>query len=189
LKGSSGSATGHLVLSSGSPAYTVYIPSGRSVLDPFSPEFDPQNKSLPRFRYGSEKWVAGPIFHIPGEGYSDDDIVYVGTHGNKVKTGKGADLLYIDGNTTGPNRLYGGPGKNQFRLVSTYGDLPTEPQWVMDFKPGRDAIGLVGVTYEDLTFNNSPQGAELHVLGQRVGIFRNIGKQALKRKKNFIFYP
>jgi hypothetical protein len=189
LKGSSGSATGHLVLASGSPAYTVYIPSGRSVLDPFSPEFDPQNKSLPRFRYGSEKWVTGPIFHIPGEGYSDDDIVYVGTHGNKVKTGKGADLLYIDGNTTGPNQLSGGPGKNQFRLVSTYGDLPTEPQWVMDFKPSRDAIGLVGVTYEDLTFNNSPQGAELHVFGQRVGIFRNIGKQALKRKKNFIFYP
>jgi hypothetical protein len=59
----------------------------------------------------------------------------------------------------------------------------------MDFKPSRDAIGLVGVTYEDLTFNNSPQGAELHVFGQRVGIFRNIGKQALKRKKNFIFYP
>ena len=189
LKGSGASTIGHLVLSSGSPAHTVYVPSGRSVLDPFSPAFDPQNEALPRFRYGSEKWVAGPIFHIPGQGYSEDDIVYVGTHGNKVKTGKGADLLYIDGNTTGTNQLFGGPGKNQFRLVSTYGDLPTEPQWVMDFKPGKDTIGLVGVTYEDLSFKNSPQGAELHVFGEKVGIFRNIGKQALKRRKNFIFYP
>ena len=178
LRGSGDLATGHLVLSSGSPAYTVYIPGGRSLLDPFSPEFDPQNKdALPRF------------FHIPGLGYSEDDIVYVGTEGNKVKTGKGADLLYVDGNTTGINQLYGGPGKNQFRLVNVYRDMPNYAQSVMDFKPGRDTIGLVGVTYEDLTFKNSPQGAELYVSGQKVGVFRHIGKQALKRKKNFVFYP
>ena len=82
-----------------------------------------------------------------------------------------------------------GPGANQFRLVSTVDDLPNYPHRVMDFKPGKDTIGLVGVTYEDLSFKNSPQGAELHVFGEKVGIFRNIGKQALKRRKNFIFYP
>ena len=59
----------------------------------------------------------------------------------------------------------------------------------MDFKPGLDTIGLVGVTYEDLSFKNSPQGAELYVFGEKVGVFRNIGKVTLKRKKNFSFFP
>lgn len=182
LRGSGDSAAGHLVLSSGSPARTVYIPGGRSQLDPLSPEFNPQNPdSLPRYSFKSKQRVAVPN--------SDDDIVYIGTKGTQVKTGKGADLLYVDGHTAGTNKLYGGPGKNQFRLVGSYQDIPEHAQSVMDFKPGRDTIGLVGVTYEDLRFKNSAQGAELYVFGQKVGIFRNIGKQALMRKRNFVFYP
>lgn len=182
LRGAGDSAAGHLVLSSGSPARTVYIPGGRSQLDPYSPEFNPQTTdALPRFIFGSKQRVSAPN--------SDDDIVYVGTKGTQVKTGKGADLLYVDGHTAGTNKLYGGPGKNQFRLVGSYQDIPEHAQSVMDFKPGRDTIGLVGVTYEDLRFRNSAQGAELYVFGQKVGIFRHIGKEALKRKKNFVFYP
>lgn len=189
LRNGAGQATGHLVFDSGNPSLSVYIPGGRSLLDPYSPEFNPQDGSLLRFRFTSDKWVAGPIQHIQGQDYSDNDVVYVGTQGNKIKSGKGADLLYIDGNTTGNNQLYGGPGKNQFRLVSTPGHIPSQAQWIMDFKPGLDTIGLVGVTYEDLSFKNSPQGAELYVFGEKVGVFRNIGKVTLKRKKNFSFFP
>lgn len=188
LRGEKVQSKGHLVFDSGTPRYSIYIPGGRNILDPFSLVFNPQDASLSRFRFSDEKWVAGPIKHIQDKSYSDDDIVYVGTQGNKIMTGKGADLLYVDGHTRGGNQLFGGPGKDQFRLVSTSGDLPHNAQWIMDFKSGEDTIGLAGATYKDLSFRNSPEGAVLYLYQQKVGVFKNVDSATLKRNSNFIFY-
>ena len=187
LRGGNQKAKGHLVFESGTPDLSIYIPGGRMLLDPFSPRFNPQNETLTRFRFIHNDWVAGPIRHIANQHYSDDDVVYIGGKGNKIMSGKGADLLYIDSNTQGSNQLYGGPGKNQFRLVSSLWDIPSQAQWIMDFKPGQDTVGLVGLSYENLSFKSSAKGAELYVYGKKVGVFRNISLAILKRKNNFVF--
>ncbi len=189
LADSSNAVISHLIFDSGSPAYSVYIPGALDSLDPYSPSFDPHgDDGLQRFHYRKNRWVVGPVKHVAKAGYSDNDVVYVGTEGNKVKAGRGNDLIYVDGSTAGVNKLFGGPGANQFRLVSTLDDLPSFPQQVMDFKPGKDKVGLAGVSYKDLTFKQTSQGAALFVLGQEVGQFRHISKRVLKNPRNFIFY-
>lgn len=161
----------------------------RSVLDRFSPEFNPQASGIPNFVYPENDWVIGPIRkNLPVSKYSVNDIIYIGTQGNKANGGAGNDLLYVDDNTSGVNKLFGGAGQNEFRLVSSYYDLPQDPQMVMDFKPGRDKIGLVGVDPKDVEVVAMRNGSRLFVYGQEIGRFLNVGKRRLQNLKNFIFY-
>lgn len=181
---------GLLVLNSGTSVESVLMLDGRSSLDPYSPQFNPQDFQTPRFVYPEDSWVIGPVRrNLPPRRFRSNNIIYIGTLGNKAYGGNGNDLLYVDDNTTGVNKLFGGAGRNEFRLVSSYYDLPPNPQLVMDFKPGRDRIGLVGVKPEDVQVVGMRNGSRLFVYGQEVGRFLNVGPRRLQNLNNFIFYP
>jgi 2',3'-cyclic-nucleotide 2'-phosphodiesterase (5'-nucleotidase family) len=119
---------------------------------------------------------------LSGDG-GDDDIV-IGTMGNRALGGEGNDQFTIlDG--AGTNYLNGGAGSDQFWLISAPGDKPAAKQFVMDFKAGEDLVGLRGVAFADLSFNQVGTDTLLSVTGTAVGHFTNVSATSLNNQANF----
>ena len=128
--------------------------------------------------------TAGNGNRLSGNG-GDDDIV-IGTMGNRALGGEGNDKFTIlDG--AGTNYLNGGAGSDQFWLISAPGDKPGAKQFVMDFKAGEDLVGLRGVAFADLSFNQAGTDTLLSVTGTAVGHFTNVSAASLNNQANFVF--
>ena len=119
---------------------------------------------------------------LSGNG-GDDDFV-IGTMGNRGLGGDGNDKFTIlDG--AGANYLNGGADSDQFWLISAPGDKPGAKQFVMDFKAGEDLVGLRGVAFADLSFNQVGNSTLLKVAGVEVGLFANLSAGSLNNLANF----
>jgi Ca2+-binding RTX toxin-like protein len=128
-------------------------------------------------------WATGGVGNrLSGNG-GDDDFV-IGTMGNRALGGEGNDKFTIlDG--AGTNYLNGGAGSDQFWLISAPGDKPAAKQFVMDFKAGEDLVGLRGVAFADLSFNQVGADTLLSVTGTAVGHFTNVSAASLNNQANF----
>ncbi len=112
------------------------------------------------------------------------DVFHVGTSGNRVLGGADDDVINVlDG--AGINYLRGGDGYDAFWLVSAAGDRPAEAQMVMDFNPDEDVVGLAGVSYESLAFEQVGSDTRLSVNGFAVGVFRDLDPSTLSDISNF----
>jgi len=119
---------------------------------------------------------------LSGNGGNDDFVI--GTMGNRGLGGEGNDKFTIlDG--AGTNYLNGGAGIDQFWLISAPGDKPGAKQFVMDFKAGEDLVGLRGVAFADLSFNQVGADTLLSVAGIAVGHFTNMSATSLNNQANF----
>jgi Ca2+-binding RTX toxin-like protein len=106
--------------------------------------------------------------------------------GNRALGGEGNDQFTIlDG--AGTNYLNGGAGSDQFWLISAPGEKPGAKQFVMDFKAGEDLVGLRGVAFADLSFNQVGTDTLLSVIGTAVGHFTNVSGASLNNQANFLF--
>jgi len=131
-------------------------------------------------------WIvaeAGNGNRLSGNG-GDDDIV-IGTTGNRALGGDGNDKFTILGEA-GTNYLNGGAGSDQFWLISAPGDNPAAKQFVMDFTTGEDLVGLRGVTFSALSFNQVGADTLLSVAGTAVGHFTNVSAASLNNQANFL---
>lgn len=116
-------------------------------------------------------------------GSGDDDFI-IGSAGNRALGGAGNDLFTIlEG--AGTNYLNGGAGADQFWLVSAVGDLPGAKQFVMDFTPGEDLVGLRGVAFGALSFTQVGGDTLLKVNDTEVGHFVNLSATTLNNQVNF----
>ena len=130
-----------------------------------------------------EIWAtAGNGNRLSGNGGGDDFII--GTTGNRALGGDGNDTFAIlEG--AGTNYLNGGAGSDQFWLISAPGDKPAAKQFVMDFKTGEDLVGLRGVSFSALSFNQVGADTLLSVAGTAVGHFTNVSAASLNNLANF----
>ena len=132
-----------------------------------------------------EIWAtAGNGNRLSGNGGGDDFII--GTTGNRALGGDGNDTFAIlEG--AGTNYLNGGAGVDQFWLVSGSKDLPAAKQFVMDFTPGEDKVGLRGYSFADLSFTQAGSDTLLTIASTAVGHFSNTSASALNNTNNFAF--
>ena len=119
-------------------------------------------------------------------GGAGNDTIYIGSTGNRALGGDGADIINIGGEA-GTNYLNGGAGVDQFWLVSGSKDLPAAKQFVMDFTPGEDKVGLRGYTFADLSFTQAGSDTLLTIASTAVGHFSNTSASALNNVNNFAF--
>ncbi len=119
-------------------------------------------------------------------GGTGNDSIYIGSTGNRALGGDGSDIINIGGEA-GTNYLNGGAGADQFWLVSGAKDLPAAKQFVMDFTPGEDKVGLRGYAFADLSFTQAGSDTLLTIGTTAVGHFNNISAAALNNNNNFAF--
>jgi Ca2+-binding RTX toxin-like protein len=129
------------------------------------------------------------LWAIDGDGnrlssMAGDDEFILGSANNRALGGEGNDDFYILG-TAGTNYLNGGSGADQFWIVSEPGDKPAAKQFVMDFKVGEDKVGLRGVAFSSLSFQQVGADTLLSVAGMAVGQFSNLSASALNNQSNF----
>ena len=117
-------------------------------------------------------------------GMAGDDDFIIGTSGNRALGGDGNDVFTILA-SAGTNYLNGGAGADQFWLVSEPGLLPAGKQFVMDFTPGEDMVGLRDVSFSSLSFSQVGGDTLLKVAGTEVGHFINLSVSALNNQTNF----
>jgi hypothetical protein len=130
-----------------------------------------------------ELWaIAGDGNRLSGMG--GDDSFVIGSSGNRAIGGDGNDRFDVL-DTAGTNYLNGGAGVDQFWLVSGPGDLPAAKQYVMDFKPGEDLVGLQDIAYSSLSFTQVGGDTLVSVDGAAVGHFTNVSAAALNNQANF----
>jgi hypothetical protein len=132
---------------------------------------------------------ADQLWAIDGNGnrlssMAGDDEFILGSANNRALGGEGNDDFYILG-TAGTNYLNGGGGADQFWIVSEPGDKPAAKQVVMDFKVGEDKVGLRGVAFSSLSFQQVGADTLLSVAGMAVGQFSNLSASALNNQSNF----
>jgi Ca2+-binding RTX toxin-like protein len=113
-----------------------------------------------------------------------NDTFIIGSSGNRALGGAGDDKFYVLGGA-GTNHLNGGAGNDQFELISGPGDLPAAKQFVMDFKPGEDKVGLQGVAFSTLSFSQVGADTLLKVAGVDIGHFTNLSVTSLNSQSNF----
>ena len=126
--------------------------------------------------------IAGDGNRLSGMG-GDDDFV-IGSSGNRALGGEGNDVFTILA-TAGTNYLNGGAGSDQFWLVSEPGLMPAGKQYVMDFTPGEDLVGLRGLSFSSLSFSQIGSDTLLKSGVVEVGHFVNISASALNNQANF----
>ena len=126
--------------------------------------------------------IAGNGNRLSGLGGNDD--FFIGSSGNRALGGDGNDKFTIN-TDAGTNYLNGGTGSDQFWLISAPGDKPAAKQFVMDFKAGEDLVGLRGVAFADLSFNQVGADTLLSVTGTAVGHFTNVSAASLNNQANF----
>ena len=119
-------------------------------------------------------------------GGAGNDTIDIASTGNRALGGDGADIINIGGEA-GTNYLNGGAGADQFWLVSGAKDLPAAKQFVMDFTPGEDKVGLRGYAFADLSFTQAGSDTLLTIGTTAVGHFNNISAAALNNQNNFAF--
>ena len=119
-------------------------------------------------------------------GGTGNDNFYLGSSGNRALGGDGNDVFYVGGEA-GTNYLNGGAGVDQFWLVSGSKDLPAAKQFVMDFTPGEDKVGLRGYSFADLSFTQAGSDTLLTIASTAVGHFSNTSASALNNVNNFAF--
>jgi hypothetical protein len=133
-----------------------------------------------------DDWIyadAGDGNRLSG-GLGNDSFI-IGSATNRALGGAGDDKFYVlEG--AGTNHLNGGAGADQFWLVSEIGDRPTAKQVVLDFKVGEDKVGLQGVSFSSLGFNQMGADTLLKVAGVEVGQFNNVSVSSLNSLSNFI---
>ena len=134
---------------------------------------------------GGDDWFnaeAGDGNRISG-GLGNDTFI-IGSSDNRALGGAGNDKFSIlEG--AGSNYLNGGGGTDQFWLISGAGDLPAAKQFVIDFKPGEDMVGLQGVGFSSLSFIQMGADTLLKVAGVEVGHFTNLSAVSLNNQGNF----
>ena len=118
-------------------------------------------------------------------GNSGNDDIVIGTSGNRALGGDGDDIFTIL-ETAGTNYLNGGAGRDQFWLMPAKDKLPAK-QFVMDFTPGEDKVGLRGYTFADLSFTQAGSDTLLTIASTAVGHFSNTSASALNNTNNFAF--
>ncbi|WP_368412493.1 hypothetical protein [Synechococcus sp.] len=119
-------------------------------------------------------------------GGTGNDNFYLGSSGNRALGGDGNDVFNVGGEA-GTNYLNGGAGVDQFWLVSGSKDLPAAKQFVMDFTPGEDKVGLRGYSFADLSFTQAGSDTLLTIASTAVGHFSNTSASALNNANNFAF--
>jgi Ca2+-binding RTX toxin-like protein len=117
-------------------------------------------------------------------GGAGKDTFSIGSKNNRALGGEGNDVFTILGGA-GTNHLNGGAGSDQFWLMSEPGDAPSAKQFVMDFKAGEDKLGLRGVTFGSLSFEQVGADTLLSVAGLAVGHFTNLSASTLNNQANF----
>jgi 5''-nucleotidase/2'',3''-cyclic phosphodiesterase and related esterases len=126
--------------------------------------------------------VAGNNNRLSGLGGDDDFII--GSSGNRALGGDGNDTFTILA-SAGTNYLNGGAGADQFWLVSEPGLLPAGKQFVMDFTPGEDVVGLRDVSFSSLSFSQIGSDTLLKSGSVEIGHFVNINASILNNLSNF----
>jgi glycerophosphoryl diester phosphodiesterase len=124
----------------------------------------------------------GDANRLSGLGGADEFVI--GSTGNRVLGGEGNDIIHVLADA-GTNHLNGGAGADHFWLITGPGDLPSDRQVVMDFKPGEDVIGLRGAMYTNLDFYQTGSDSTLSVDGVVIGQFSNTSATALSNRANF----
>ncbi|WP_341884404.1 esterase-like activity of phytase family protein [Synechococcus sp. UW140] len=119
-------------------------------------------------------------------GGTGNDNFHLGSSGNRALGGDGNDVFNVGGEA-GTNYLNGGAGVDQFWLVSGSKDLPAAKQFVMDFTPGEDKVGLRGYSFADLSFTQAGSDTLLTIASTAVGHFSNTSASALNNTNNFAF--
>ena len=119
-------------------------------------------------------------------GGTGNDNFHLGSSGNRALGGDGNDVFNVGGEA-GTNYLNGGAGVDQFWLVSGSRDLPAAKQFVMDFTPGEDKVGLRGYSFADLSFTQAGSDTLLTIASTAVGHFSNTSASALNNANNFAF--
>ncbi|MEY4806361.1 MAG: hypothetical protein RLZZ206_750 [Cyanobacteriota bacterium] len=114
-----------------------------------------------------------------------NDTFIIGSSDNRALGGAGNDKFSIL-EAAGSNLLNGGGGTDQFWLISGSGDLPAAKQFVIDFKPGEDKVGLQGVAFSSLSFTTVGSDTLLKVAGVEVGHFSNLSAASLNNQANFV---
>ena len=114
-----------------------------------------------------------------------NDTFIIGSADNRALGGAGNDKFSIL-EAAGSNHLNGGGGTDQFWLISGAGDLPAAKQFVIDFKPGEDMVGLQGVGFSSLSFIQMGADTLLKVAGVEVGHFTNLSAASLNSQANFV---
>jgi Ca2+-binding RTX toxin-like protein len=134
---------------------------------------------------GGDDWFnadAGDGNRLSG-GLGNDTFI-IGSSDNRALGGAGNDKFSIL-EAAGSNYLNGGAGNDQFWLISGPGDLPAAKQFVIDFKPGEDMVGLQGVGFSSLSFSQVGADTLLKVAGVEVGHFTNLSATSLNNQTNF----
>jgi glycerophosphoryl diester phosphodiesterase len=134
--------------------------------------------------HGSDSFWATAGNNNRLSGMAGDDDFIIGTSGNRALGGDGNDVFTILA-SAGTNYLNGGAGADQFWLVSEPGLLPAGKQFVMDFTPGEDVVGLRDVSFSSLSFSQVGGDTLLKVAGTEVGHFINLSVSALNNQTNF----
>jgi len=117
-------------------------------------------------------------------GRGDDDFI-IGSSGNRALGGEDNDVFKIlEG--AGTNHLNGGAGSDEFWLVTGSGDFAAK-QFVMDFKAGQDQVGLLGLSFDDLSFTQVGGDTLLKVDNHELGHFMNVSAGVLNNEANFLF--
>ncbi|TVQ42377.1 MAG: ExeM/NucH family extracellular endonuclease [Gloeocapsa sp. DLM2.Bin57] len=121
---------------------------------------------------------------------SGDDLIFAGSD-NRILAGSGDDILFL-GNGNGNNVVTGGPGADQFWLVTDTGALPTNSNIITDFTPGEDVIGFANteLSFADLTLSqgivNGQTRTTVNALGEELAILLNVSTTELSAA-NFVF--
>jgi hypothetical protein len=114
------------------------------------------------------------------------DVFNVSGSRNRVLGGEGDDIINVlDG--AGTNYLNGGSGADEFWLVRAAGDRPASKQFIMDFTAGEDVIGLQGVAFADITFQQVGADTLMSVDNDPLAHFKNTSVASLSNISNFAF--
>ncbi len=121
---------------------------------------------------------------ISGNTGTDDFLI--GGSRNRAIGGNENDVFRV-GDVTGSNYFNGGSGQDHFWLISGTGDAPAFKQYIMDFTPGEDVIGLQGASFSQIGFAQSGSDVLLSVGSSTVGHLRNTTVTAVNNEANFAF--
>ena len=121
---------------------------------------------------------------ISGNTGTDDFLI--GGSRNRALGGSDSDVFRV-GDVTGSNYFNGGAGQDQFWLISGNGDAPAHKQYIMDFTPDEDVIGLQGASFANIAFEQSGTDVLLSVGSSTVGHLRNTTVTAVNNEANFAF--
>lgn len=127
-------------------------------------------------------------------GGDGDDTLYGGKDNDRLYGNGGNDVLFGD---LGSDSLWGGEGQNRFQIgrrfdvpgfLSTGGPTLDGADWIMDFTPGQDLIGLLGgLTFDELNiFAGTGENAGDTIIQdtmtqEYLAIVKNISPEAIAR--------